>query len=101
MQRLMHFQGKSADYIHLLQTITPGKGVVIVDPPRKGLEKELLNALCDNKELNNIIYVSCGWEAFKSDCLALLQAGWRLAHAEAFLFFPGSEHIEVLAVFET
>lgn len=99
-QRLTYYQGKSVDYINLLKSTAVGKGVVLVDPPRKGLEKELLKALCDNKDINNIIYVSCGWEAFQRDCQILLKGGWRLANAEAFLFFPGSEHLEILAIFE-
>jgi hypothetical protein len=31
----------------------------------------------------------------------LLGSGrWRLAHAEAFLFFPGTDSLETLAVFD-
>ncbi|MBA3815390.1 MAG: class I SAM-dependent RNA methyltransferase [Parachlamydiaceae bacterium] len=99
-KRLSYLQGKSADHINLLNFMLVGKGVVLVDPPRKGLEKELLKALCENKCVNNIIYVSCGWAAFQGDCQSLLKAGWHIAHAEAFLFFPGSDHIEILAAFE-
>lgn len=100
-QRFFYLQGKSADHIHLLKSMSADKGVVLVDPPRKGLEKELLKALCDNKHIRQIIYISCGWPAFQRDCKNLLKAGWRLVHAEAFLFFPGSEHIEILAAFNS
>ena len=34
------------------------------------------------------------------DTDVLLAAGWRLVSAEAFLFFPGTDSIETLAVFE-
>lgn len=98
-KRLSYLQGKSADYINLLKSMVADKGVVLIDPPRKGLEKELLKVLCDNKQVSQIIYVSCGWAAFQRDCQNLLKAGWRLTYAEAFLFFPGSEHIEILASF--
>lgn len=98
-ERIACFQGKSVEYIHLLTSLQQDKGAVLVDPPRKGLEKEFLKALCNNNCIKNIIYISCGWDAFKRDCQSLLQAGWRLAHAEAFLFFPGSEHIEILAMY--
>lgn len=100
-QRLSYLQGKSADYIHLIKYLDASKGVVLVDPPRKGLEKELLKVLCDDKHVNRIIYISCGWSAFQRDCRSLLKAGWHLAHAEAFLFFPGSDHIEILAAFNS
>lgn len=75
--------------------------LVIVDPPRKGLDQNLLNALCAVKKNLRLIYISCGFESFKRDCDTLLQSGWKLAHAESFLFFPGSEHLEVLAIFDS
>lgn len=99
-ERLSYHQGKSADYIDLLDSLTPDKGVVVVDPPRKGLEKEVLKALCLNKNIYKIIYVSCGWPSFQEDCQRLVEAGWNVVHAEAYLFFPGSDHIEILASFE-
>ena len=71
---------------------------IVVDPPRKGLERTFLEALCSAKHIKRLIYVSCGWESFKRDC-ALLSTSWKLVHAELFLFFPGTEHLEVLAIF--
>ena len=72
---------------------------IVVDPPRKGLERKFLDAICNAKQLKRLIYVSCGWESFKRDC-ALLCRSWRLSQAELFLFFPGTEHLEVLAIFD-
>jgi 23S rRNA (uracil1939-C5)-methyltransferase len=74
--------------------------VVIVNPPRKGLDRLLLKALQSSTKLNKIIYISCGWEAFQRDCNDLLASMWKLVTAESFLFFPGTDHLEILAVFE-
>lgn len=74
--------------------------VVIVDPPRKGIDEALLSRLCSKSTLKRLIYVSCGWKSFQKDCLKLLESGWKLTTAESFLFFPGSDHLEVLAVFD-
>jgi hypothetical protein len=50
--------------------------------------------------LQVLIYLSCGFAAFKRDCSALLLSGqWELHSASAFLFFPGTDSLEVLAVF--
>ena len=108
--------------------------VVVVDPPRKGLELALLEALCrppgeearDTASLaaralprnpgsggtaapsaqsqpqqpHTLIYLSCGFPALERDCTALLQSGhWRLQHCAAFLFFPGTDSLETLAIF--
>ena len=49
---------------------------------------------------STLIYLSCGFPALRNDCDALLSSGlWVLSHAEAFVFFPGSNAIETLAVF--
>lgn len=148
--------------------------LIIVDPPRKGLDDETLYSLIypskstnlfggPNKrksvlfeddfpvhdpndsnaegrpikhELRRLIYVSCGFEAFKRDCHVLTgwahpqgfgdksmqtfnsntnsfhedhqfhqleeedRVYWKLVYVKGFILFPGSNHIETLAVFD-
>lgn len=78
-----------------------GQDVCIVDPPRKGLDKEVIEALCKPIEtLKGLVYVSCGFNAFCRDHQKLVeQGGWKLERAEGFLLFPGSDHIETLAFY--
>lgn len=82
-----------------LDLLTPEIDTVIVDPPRKGLDNTLLKALNGTTTVKMLIYVSCGWEGFVRDFDELIAGGWRLAKVEVFLFFPGSELLEVLAIF--
>lgn len=82
-----------------------GAEVVVLDPPRKGLEPALLSWLCSAGAaaagVRRVVYLSCGFAALRRDCAALLASGrWRLAHAEAFLFFPGADHVETLCVLD-
>ena len=57
--------------------------------------------------VRRLLYVSCGFPALARD-LATLTAPrpggrrpvWRLAHAEGHVLFPGSDHLETLAVFD-
>jgi tRNA/tmRNA/rRNA uracil-C5-methylase (TrmA/RlmC/RlmD family) len=72
--------------------------VVIADPPRKGLDRELLEALVRTPP-ERFIYVSCDIDSFERDASALL-ASFRLARLEAFDLFPHTEHLETLAIFE-
>lgn len=74
--------------------------LVILDPPRKGIDPHLLNRLCMKSSLKRLIYVSCGWKSFQKDCMKLLENSWKLSSADSFLFFPGSDHLEVLAIFD-
>ena len=72
--------------------------IIIVDPPRKGLDEIVLNEICNCKS-RLLIYVSCGFDAFQRDCEALLNSDWKLDKAEGHLLFPGSDAIETLAFF--
>eukprot|EP00633_Aureoumbra_lagunensis_P009723 CAMPEP_0197321004 /NCGR_PEP_ID=MMETSP0891-20130614/62619_1 /TAXON_ID=44058 ORGANISM="Aureoumbra lagunensis, Strain CCMP1510" /NCGR_SAMPLE_ID=MMETSP0891 /ASSEMBLY_ACC=CAM_ASM_000534 /LENGTH=358 /DNA_ID=CAMNT_0042812637 /DNA_START=122 /DNA_END=1195 /DNA_ORIENTATION=+ len=53
----------------------PGANLLIVDPPRKGLDPQLLTDLVNMAShfsaLERIIYVSCGFDAFERDLGAL------------------------------
>lgn len=71
--------------------------VVIVDPPRKGLDVPLLEALASSPP-RRLIYLACGLPALLSE-LPLLErsGGLRLAGLETFDFFPFTEHLETLA----
>ena len=50
--------------------------------------------------VRRLIYVSCGFDALKHDALALANAGWRMVHSEGHVLFPGSDHIETVAIFD-
>jgi tRNA/tmRNA/rRNA uracil-C5-methylase (TrmA/RlmC/RlmD family) len=73
--------------------------LVIVDPPRKGLDAALTHRLatCPPEQL---IYISCGLPSFHND-LRLLLAGGRLQLAElrAYNLMPFTEHVETVARF--
>ena len=75
--------------------------VIIVDPPRKGLEPEVLKTFCEQRKGTRIIYVSCGFKAFQHDCDQLIKIGkYRLEFAKGFVLFPGADHLETLAIFD-
>lgn len=125
-------QGEKCSYMvasaskALLDGQALGANVMIVDPPRKGLEDEVLDELCkpfnrnqnyvenravllipDEKvnwanDVTTLIYVSCGFDALARDCERLLssQGGWLLESATGYVLFPGSNHVETVAVFQ-
>ena len=74
--------------------------VVVVDPPRKGIDAPVLQALCDAPP-DILIVVSCSLDAFETEAHALAEGG-RLALRElvAFDLFPHTPHVETLARFE-
>ncbi len=77
-----------------------GCDVVIVDPPRKGLDRPLRAALAARPP-ERLLYVSCDVDSFVDDAGALLAGGGlRLTLLEAWAFFPYTDHVEVLARFD-
>jgi tRNA/tmRNA/rRNA uracil-C5-methylase (TrmA/RlmC/RlmD family) len=74
--------------------------VVILDPPRRGLDEALLARLRDAPP-ERVIYVACGLQSFLRDARTLL-AGGRLAltRITPYDLFPFTEHVETLAVFD-
>jgi tRNA/tmRNA/rRNA uracil-C5-methylase (TrmA/RlmC/RlmD family) len=74
--------------------------VVLVDPPRKGLDAPLLDAL-RTAPPPRLVYVACGFEAFCRDAEALTSSGrLRLRDIVACDLFPYTEHVEVVARFD-
>lgn len=78
-----------------LDHLTEGE-VIIVDPPRKGLDPQTSKALASVVGQKELIYVSCGWNSCKKDIDLLTEQGWKVINSEIYLFFPGSNHIETL-----
>ena len=77
-----------------------GADVVIADPPRKGLDRELLEHLCERPPAR-FVYVSCGLESFLTDTARLTSRGQlRLRNLTAFNLMPFTEHVETVARFE-
>lgn len=72
--------------------------VVIADPPRKGLDQEVLDALIA-KRPPRFVYVSCGLASFLTQAQALARGGYRLESLTIFELFPFSEHVETVAAF--
>lgn len=95
-EKLAQFQVIRAEAAsHLLEKAD----VVIVDPPRKGMDPALLEAIVDSP-VKQIIYLSCGFKSLQKEALELKAKGFHLAFAKGYLFFPGTDHIETLTIFE-
>jgi tRNA/tmRNA/rRNA uracil-C5-methylase (TrmA/RlmC/RlmD family) len=74
--------------------------VVIADPPRKGLDRELVEQLIAAPP-ERFVYVSCGLESLLADTERLTTSGaMRLSGLRAFNLMPFTQHIETVAGFE-
>jgi len=77
-----------------------GADVVIVDPPRRGLDDALLTALQEHPPAR-LIALSCNQEAFLREARALLATGQlHLVAVVAYALFPHTAHVETLSCFD-
>ncbi len=67
--------------------------VVVVDPPRKGLNADAIQAL-SRMSPRRIVYVSCDPATLARDVALLKQNGYRLESAQAADLFPRCAHVE-------
>jgi len=122
-EKVTYLQASAAAAINKGQAL--GADVLIVDPPRKGLDEPVLRQLCQPfnpnqmyaekpnvlshiprhtinwvNDVRTLIYVSCGFDALARDCDQLLSsnAGWKIESATGYVLFPGSNHVETVVV---
>jgi len=90
----------ATDVIREAGVLSKNCEIIVVDPPRKGLDDYVSQSFIDADGPKLLVYVSCGFDAFMRDCDKLLKSGqWKLDKAEGHLLFPGSDAIETLAFF--
>ncbi|NLJ71233.1 MAG: 23S rRNA (uracil(1939)-C(5))-methyltransferase RlmD [Clostridiaceae bacterium] len=69
---------------------------IIVDPPRKGLDKALIKTLNQSKA-SNLIYVSCHPGTLARD-LKLLKDKWQIKIIQPIDMFPWTMHVECIVL---
>ena len=80
---------------NITELIAPGQ-TVIVDPPRAGLDKKLVEKFLETTP-ETIIYLSCN-PATQARDIKLLSEKYQIAKLQAFNFFPRTPHLENLIV---
>lgn len=83
------FECKSANEISNISS-----DVVVVDPPRSGLDKKTINTLLDSSS-KKIVYVSCDPITLARD-LNILKERYELKDITLFDIFPNTRHIETV-----
>ncbi|MGE5702884.1 MAG: 23S rRNA (uracil(1939)-C(5))-methyltransferase RlmD, partial [Clostridia bacterium] len=72
---------------------------VVVDPPRTGCERPLLQALAQARP-KRLVYVSCNPATLAKDCQVLLESGYQLEWVQPVDMFPQTSHVESVTLLE-
>ena len=71
--------------------------VVVVDPPRKGMDEAAVRTLCGMAP-DRVVYVSCNPATLARDVTVFNSCGYELKCAEAVDMFPRTSHVETVCL---
>lgn len=81
---------------YLSRRTSPIEGTVVVDPPRAGLARGLVERLVA-LDARTVVYVSCDPATLARDLRRFCDAGYDTSDVQAFDQFPNTAHIELVA----
>jgi 23S rRNA (uracil1939-C5)-methyltransferase len=90
------FQGKAE---HIMPYLDADFDCILVDPPRAGLKKEVVNSII-SRDTELLIYVSCNPATLARDAKYLLSAGYHLESSTIVDMFPQTFHMESINIFK-
>ena len=91
VSNVQFFCAKVEDFVKE-QPIERKDALIILDPPRGGMHPRAAKAVAESG-VENVLYISCNPVTLAND-LKILTQHYEILHAEAFDFFPHSDHIE-------
>lgn len=88
-------QGKSEDMLPMLISKGINIDALVVDPPRKGLDKSLINSIVKANP-QKIVYVSCNPSTLARDLGYLAEKGYEVKEVQPVDMFPFTTHVECI-----
>ena len=87
------FAADAADTLKIVEKCGGYTDIIIVDPPRKGLGEEAVNAIA-RLAPKRVVYISCNPETQAKDIVALSALGYKMGDIKPFDMFPRTQHVE-------
>ena len=89
--------GDASSAFKFIQELGAVNPLLIVDPPRKGLTKELI-ADISKHNIGSVLYISCGPDTFARDLAIFRSFGYEISTVQPVDLFPRTSHIENIAI---
>jgi len=89
--------GKAEEVLPMLYKKSINADVIIVDPPRKGCEKEVIDSIISMAS-KKVVYVSCNPSTLSRDIKLLEDGGYKLKEVQPVDQFPWSTHVETVCL---
>lgn len=91
------YDGKAEEVVPKLYKQNIKGDVVIVDPPRKGCEEEVIKTIISMAP-SRVVYVSCNPSTLARDIKLLEAGGYTLEKVQPVDMFPWTVHVEAVAL---
>lgn len=85
------------DVLKALDNIEDTPDLIMLDPPRDGINPKALSKIIDYG-VNNIVYISCKPTSLARDLQMLQERGYRVKKACLIDLFPGTYHVETVVL---
>ncbi len=91
------FAADAAETLKITEKCGGTPDTIIVDPPRKGLGTETIDAIL-RLGPKKIVYISCNPETQARDMNILSAAGYKMGDIKPFDMFPRTQHVECVVL---
>ena len=73
---------------------------VVLDPPRQGCPRAVIDGVFNHIQPARVVYVSCNPDALAKELPVILKSGYRATRVQPVDMFPHTDHIETVMAFE-
>ena len=95
IRNAVFYEGKAEDLLPRMVREGNRPDVIVVDPPRKGLESQVVDAITQSSP-SRLVYVSCNPATLARDAALLAQHGYEIARIQPIDMFPYTSHVETV-----
>ncbi|MDD5292908.1 MAG: 23S rRNA (uracil(1939)-C(5))-methyltransferase RlmD [Candidatus Izemoplasmatales bacterium] len=88
---------EAKDYLEALVSEKKRVDIVVVDPPRDGLDPNTIQSILALKP-TKIVYISCNPETLFRDLVMIKAEGYDIQHCQPVDMFPQTYHVETIAM---
>ncbi len=92
------FCGDAAKAAEKLKNDGVKPDVIIVDPPRKGCDADLIKTITQDFAPKKVVYVSCDPATLARDCKLFKEMGYDTVKCATFDMFPRTGHVETVVL---
>lgn len=89
----------AGDVLKMLDTIEERPDLIVLDPPRDGINPKALNKIIDYG-VDRLVYISCKPTSLARDLVLLQERGYRVEKVCAVDMFPQTVHVETVCLLQ-